>query len=335
VIFRFVTGRTVSRLLAADLPGCVDVVRKAYLAHASGLTVTPHSVFLRFPGKPNARIIGLPAHLGPPWRVSGMKWIASYPDNIGHGLARASAVLILNDDENGYPVACLEGSIISAARTAASAVLAAEHLMPDGRHATTLAVIGTGLIARSVYRFLLGTGWTVENVRAYDINSSAANRFVSSGCLGGPHASAEVMPDVASAVRAADLVLFATVAGQPHVHDAELFAHRPVVLHLSLRDLAPELILSSCNIVDDVDHVMRADTSVHLAEKMVGSRSFVAGSLADVMEGRCSVDHSRSVVFSPFGLGLLDVAVGKWLYDRAIEAGEAMPVPEFFGDLDA
>lgn len=333
-MFRIITGRTIARLLSEDLPGCVDVVRNAYLAHARGLTVTPHSLFLRFPTKPNARIIGLPAHLGPPWRVSGIKWIASYPDNISNGLARASAVLILNDDDNGYPIACMEGSIISAARTAASAVLAAEHLMPNGRHATTLAVIGTGLIAQSVHSFLLGTGWTIEKVHAYDINPSAANRFASRSRLGGRHTSVEVMPDLATAARTADLVLFATVAQEPHVHDEHLLAHCPVVLHLSLRDLAPELILKSCNVVDDIDHVMRADTSVHLAEKMVGARSFVAGSLADVMEGRCSADHSRAVVFSPFGLGFLDVAVGKWLYDRAIEAGEAIAVPEFFSQFD-
>jgi ornithine cyclodeaminase len=143
------------------------------------------------------------------------------------------------------------------------------------------------------------------------------------------------MPDLASAVRDADLVLLTTVAPVPHIRDPQLLAHRPVVLHLSLRDLAPELILSACNVVDDVDHVMRAETSVHLAEQQVGSRSFVAGTLADVLEGRCAVDHGKAVVFSPFGLGVLDVAVGKWLYDRALAAGEAVPVPDFFASLDS
>ena len=330
-MFHVVTGRTIARLLDEDLPGCVDVVRRAYLAHAHGLTAMPHSVFLRFPTRPNARIIGLPAHLGPPWRVSGMKWISSYPDNVSRGLARASAVLILNDDESGYPIACLEGSILSAARTAASAALAAEQLVPGGRHARTLAVVGTGLIARYVLRFLLGTGWTLGNVRAYDLDPLAARRFASR--LGDGQAPVEVMPDLASAVRGADLVLLTTVAPVPHIRDPQLLAHRPVVLHLSLRDLAPELILSACNVVDDVDHVMRAETSVHLAEKQVGSRSFVAGTLADVLEGRCAVDHGKAVVFSPFGLGVLDVAVGKWLYDRALAAGEAVPVPDFFAPL--
>jgi ornithine cyclodeaminase len=81
-----------------------------------------------------------------------------------------------------------------------------------------------------------------------------------------------------------------------------------VVLHISLRDLAPELLLSACNVVDDVEHVMHADPWAHLAEELSGSRDFVAGTLAEVILGRCPFDHCRPVIFSPFGLGLLDLA---------------------------
>ena len=111
-------------------------------------------------------------------------------------------------------------------------------------------------------------------------------------------------------------MLFATSASRPHVHDPQLFAHRPVVLHVSLRDLAPAVVQDAFNIVDDVDHVMQADTSLHLTEQLTGTRACVAGLLlAAVMTGRCKVDRDRPVVFSPFGLGVLDLAVGKWIYD--------------------
>jgi ornithine cyclodeaminase/alanine dehydrogenase-like protein (mu-crystallin family) len=81
-MFSIITGRTVSRLVYEDIPGCVSLVRDAYLAHARGVTVNPSSVFLRFPSNPTARIIALPAHLGHPWNISGIKWIASYPANV-------------------------------------------------------------------------------------------------------------------------------------------------------------------------------------------------------------------------------------------------------------
>jgi Predicted ornithine cyclodeaminase, mu-crystallin homolog len=94
------------------------------------------------------------------------------------------------------------------------------------------------------------------------------------------------------------------------------FEHNPVVLHVSLRDLAPEILLASTNLVDDVEHCLKANTSPHLAEQLTGSRDFLAGTLDDVMAGRVTVPADRPVVFSPFGLGVLDLAVGKYVYDE-------------------
>ena len=161
-----------------------------------------------------------------------------------------------------------------------------------------------------------------------------ASRFAANVCESQRHSSIEVARDPSTALRAADLILFATVAPKPHVSDPSLFAHCPTVLHISLRDLAPEIILQACNIVDDVDHVMHADTSPHLAEKLSGNRDFVAGTLADVVVGSCPVGRTKPVIFSPFGLGLLDVALGRWVYDRAVEAGEHCQIGDFFYDLD-
>ena len=71
-------------------------------------------------------------------------------------------------------------------------------------------------------------------------------------------------------------MVFATVAAQPHVARLSWFEHNPLVLHVSLRDLAPEILLASTNIVDDVEHCLKADTSPHLAERLTGSREFLA-----------------------------------------------------------
>ena len=90
-------------------------------------------------------------------------------------------------------------------------------------------------------------------------------------------------------IRGSDLVVFATVAGQPHVTDLAWFGHNPLVLHVSLRDLAPEILLASANFVDDIEHCLKADTSPHLAEQLTGSRDFLDGTLDDVMAGRVTV----------------------------------------------
>ncbi len=325
---RVVTAADVARRVDADRAGCVDVVRRAYLAHDRGDSVNPQSAFLRFPHLPRSRIISLPAYLGGEFDVAGIKWIASFPENTGHGVPRASAVLVLNDTVTGFPLTCMESSIISASRTAASAVLGAEALV-GARTARRVGIVGTGLIADHVWRFLRDLDWQVDGFRLFDLDPAAAGRFAS--LLTGQGAlDVEVVSTVDEAFTECDLVVLTTVAGEPHVHDPALLAHAPVVLHLSLRDLAPEVVLAARNFTDDVDHVLRERTSLHLTEQQVGGRDFLDGTIGDLLTGRVARDHSKAAIFSPFGLGVLDLAVGKWVYDAVAADQGGVDVPDFF-----
>jgi ornithine cyclodeaminase len=243
-------------------------------------------------------------------------------------------VLILNDPVTGYPYACLESSIISAARTAGSAALAAATLSRPDARPRRIGFVGTGLIARYIHTYLVRGGWDFEEIGVHDLNPEHAQGFCGYLKQAGADGQRTVVHDrVEDLIRGSDLVVFATVADEPHIHAPEWFAHRPLVLNVSLRDLAPEVVLASANIVDDLDHCLRANTSVHLAEQRTGGRDFVDGTLADVMAGRVELPEDRPVVFSPFGLGVLDLIVGGFVHERLREAGELTPVAGFFHDL--
>src|SRR3989449_11021666 len=177
-----INGKTVFDVVRAHRSECIRIVREAYLAHADGQSVNPDSCFLRFPDKPDCRIIALPAYLGNGFDVAGLKWIASYPGNVQRGFPRASAVLVLNSYETGYPFAILESSIISAARTAASAALAAYWLSGQSRRALSLGIVGTGFIAPHWYYFLLHTGWSIKDVRLYDTSPAESEKFRDTAC---------------------------------------------------------------------------------------------------------------------------------------------------------
>ena len=330
--FAVISGDQVERALTGQEDQIVRLVESTYRLHGAGDSVNPPSYFLRFPDRPSSRIIALPASIGGGVRVDGLKWISSFPDNVAAGFPRASAVLILNDHRTGYPFACLESSIISATRTAASAALAADWLSRGRGRPTTIGFVGAGLIARYIHTFLIRTGWDFDEIGVHDLSAESAAGF--QGYLERSGAARiRVHGDAESLIRSSDLVVFATVASQPHVRDVSWFRHNPVVLHVSLRDLAPEILLASTNIVDDVEHCLKADTSPHLAEQLSGNRSFVHGTLDDVMTGRVKLPADRSVVFSPFGLGVLDLAVGKYVYDRVARSGELQVVDNFFHDL--
>src|SRR6266566_4537823 len=203
-----INGKTVFDIVRAHRSECIRIVQDAYLAHADGQSVNPDSYFLKFPDKPDCRIIALPAYLGDGFHVAGLKWIASYPANIQRGFPRASAVLVLNNYETGYPFAILESSIISAARTAASAALAADWLSGRSRRAHSLGIVGTGFIARYVYEFLVGTGWEIDDVRLYDTSPVESEKFRNAACRLEQHRTVTVVPEVAELVRSCDLILF-------------------------------------------------------------------------------------------------------------------------------
>jgi 2,3-diaminopropionate biosynthesis protein SbnB len=331
--FAVISGAQVQRALRGRVNQIVELVEATYRLHGAGDSVNPPSCFLRFPDRPSSRIIALPASIGGQGRVDGLKWISSFPENVAAGIPRASAVLILNDHDTGYPFACLEASIISATRTAASAASAADWLSRGRPRPARVGFFGVGLIARYLHTFLAGTGWSFDEIGVHDLSAGNAAGFLGhlqQSCAAGRitvHDSAETL------IRSSDLVVFATVAGQPHVSDRSWFEHNPLVLHVSLRDLAPEIVLGSTNIVDDIEHCLKADTSPHLAEQLTGNRDFLLGTLDDVMAGRVTVPADRPLVFSPFGLGVLDLAVGKYVYDEVVRSGELHVVDDFFHEM--
>ncbi|MGK5729161.1 2,3-diaminopropionate biosynthesis protein SbnB [Streptomyces sp. URMC 124] len=330
--FSVVPGRTVHRVLDGRQREITELVEKAYLLHGEARTINPPSYFLRFPDRPTARIIALPASVGGDRPVDGIKWISSFPSNLARGIPRASAVLVLNDPVTGYPYACLESSIISAVRTAASAAVAARALIGD-RPVRRVGYLGTGLIARYLHTYLSVLGRTPEEFGVHDLSPDYARGFADylSGTAGG--AGVRVHDSAEELVRSCDVVVCATTAAAPHLLDPSWFAHHPLVLHVSLRDLGTDVVLDSVNIVDDVEHVLKANTSVHLAEQLTGGRDFLHGTLYDVLTGRTAVPGDRTVVFSPFGLGVLDLAVGEHVFTRAREQGELSVVDGFFHDL--
>jgi N-[(2S)-2-amino-2-carboxyethyl]-L-glutamate dehydrogenase len=331
--FAVIPGGQVQAVLQGREKDLVELVEATYRLHDAGDSVNPPSYFLRFPDRPSARIIALPASVGGDVRVDGVKWISSFPENVAAGIPRASAVLILNDRDTGYPFACLESSVISATRTAASAAAAADWLTRSRPRPTRVGFVGTGLIARYIHTFLAGTGWAFDEIGVHDLSPASAAGFRGYLEQAGTGAAITVQESAEAVIRGSDLVVFATVAGSPHVHDPAWFAHSPVVLHVSLRDLAPEILLDAFDVVDDMEHCLKADTSPHLAEQLTGNRDFLAGTLADVLSGRLDVPADRTVIFSPFGLGVLDLAVGKFVHEEVARSGDLHVVEDFFSEL--
>ncbi|WP_280717731.1 2,3-diaminopropionate biosynthesis protein SbnB [Kitasatospora sp. MAP5-34] len=323
-VFKVVTGTTVSDIIDSRRNELREVVCGAYLRYHQGLSTNPESHFLKFPDRPRDRIIALPARdHGDEVDRAGIKWISSFPGNLAQGLPRASAVIILNDMATGFPVACLEASAISAGRTAASAALAARelHRKTEGQ---VLGVIGCGPIARAVLGQLEADGWSFRRTVVHDLDAARADAF-RRGFAG----ETAAVSSAAAVVEESDLVLFATTASEPYFLDAALVKPRHTILHISLRDLGAEVLRHAQNIVDDPVHALREKTSMGLSVELHGD-SLISGTLAQLMAGEMEPDAARPRIFSPFGLGVLDIAVADFVYGVAVSTGRAQNILDFY-----
>jgi 2,3-diaminopropionate biosynthesis protein SbnB len=325
--FHVVPGAAVIEALAGNPRKVLKTVRDTYLLHYQKKTVNPVSCFLRFPDDSGNRVIALPAYVGGAIDQIGIKWIASFPRNLSNDLRRASGVLVLNDPSTGYPIGCLEAARISAARTAASAALAATTLSSrDSRQ--RLAFVGTGVIARTILEYLDVVAFPAAEIVCYDLDEARARKFKDHAIAVTDIPARQV--SLLEQAMSCETVVLATTAATPYIKSDTSLRRDHLILNISLRDLAPEILLDADNVVDDVDHCLNADTSPHLAEQLSGHRDFISGTLGGALAGDALPRRGRPIIFSPFGLGILDVGVGWWVLTEALRRGTAIPIPKFF-----
>src|SRR5919202_5285072 len=116
----------------------LEAVRDAFLAYARGEWSMPPKVYV--PAYPAGDFRAMPV-LGA--GNAALKWVTSFPGNPAQGLPTVMGLVLLSDASNGVLRAVLDAAAVTAIRTGAAAVLAAEALgQPD---AATAAVVGAGV----------------------------------------------------------------------------------------------------------------------------------------------------------------------------------------------
>jgi ornithine cyclodeaminase/alanine dehydrogenase-like protein (mu-crystallin family) len=195
-------------------------------------------------------------------------------------------------------------------------------------------LIGCGPIGRTVTAYLYHVFSGARRTLIYDSATERAADFARELSVAdrGPVEVASAPEDVLSAC---DVMCLATNRVTPHLSDLSICRPGATVLHVSLRDITPRAIAQCDNVVDDVDHVCRAETSLHLAEQQLGTRAFIRTTLGDVLLGRAAPRAAAQgpTVFSPFGLGVLDLAVAAFIEDEATALELGTVVPDFFALL--
>src|SRR5262249_36726539 len=124
--------------LAVSPEDAVEAVRAAFVAHHRGEWTMPPKLYVTT--YPAGDFRAMPA-LGAGHAL--LKWVTSFPGNPAKGLPTVSGLVLLSDADDGRVLAVLDAGAVTALRTGAAAVLAAETLgRPD---ATSATVVGAGV----------------------------------------------------------------------------------------------------------------------------------------------------------------------------------------------
>jgi alanine dehydrogenase len=284
----------------------LEAVRDAFVAYARGEWTMPPKVYV--PAYPAGDFRAMPA-LGGGHAL--LKWVTSFPGNPAHGLPTVTGLVLLSDASNGMPVAVLDASAVTALRTGAAAVVAAETL--GRQHARTAAVIGAGVNGEATAQTFATRGrevlvWDVDPVRAKAVAAQ----------VGGTAAASRdeaLAADVLVTVTPGRAIVLEEASLRPGQHASLMGADGPGKAEIAVAELARVRVFC-----DDWQQASHNGDLVHAVEAGVLARDDVT-QLGDVLTGTASGRQRDDdiTVFDSTGLAIQDLAIALAAMERANE----------------
>jgi 2,3-diaminopropionate biosynthesis protein SbnB len=285
----------------------------------------PIKPYLRY-GDPKNRIIAMPAYLGGNLPMAGIKWIASFPDNIYKNKLRANSVTILNEPDSGVPICIINTSLISAIRTAAVSGLMIEKYLEANNFSKklTVGINGFGPIGKMHLKMATAIlGDRISKIFLHDIAGIDKAQIDDE-----IRDRVEIVTSWEQAYLDADIFMTCTVSAAPYIDKAPRSGS--LQLNVSLRDYKVD-IKDHVNaiVVDDWDEVCRQNTDIENMHKMKGLQKNDTLSIADIVcKGALKQYAAPAVVmFNPMGMAIFDIATGYYYYREANKRkiGSEMP----------
>jgi alanine dehydrogenase len=308
---------TAAHVRAALAPGdAVDAVREAFVEHARGNWSMPSKVYVPVD---DGDFRAMPA-AGSGHTV--LKWVTSFPRNPERGLPTVSGVVLLSDAATGELRALLDAGAVTALRTGAAAVLAAETLARADAGAA--AVVGTGVNGRAVAAAFLARG---REVLLWDARREAAESAAAELGEGVTVAASEekaLGADIVATVTPGFEVVFEAGSLRPGQHASLMGADGP-----GKAEIADEELLRARVVCDEWEQASHNGDVGHALE--AGLRREDVAELGRVLIGEEEGRHADDeiTVFDSTGLAVQDLAIALAVYGRWREA----PAADSFGGV--
>jgi len=282
----------------------VEAVRDAFVAYARGEWTMPPKVYV--PAYPAGDFRAMPA-LGGGHAL--LKWVTSFPGNPARGLPTVTGLVLLSDASDGSLRAALDAGAVTALRTGAAAIVAAEEL--GRRDAQTAAVIGAGVNGRAAAKTFLARGrdvalWDVDDERARAAADEIGARVAGSR-------QEALAADLLVTVTPGHEILLKEGSLRPGQHVSLMGADGPGKAEIAVGELARIRVFC-----DDWEQASHNGELVHAVEPGALTRDDVT-QLGDVLVGTAQGRESDEQVtaFDSTGLAIQDLAIALAAMERA------------------
>jgi alanine dehydrogenase len=279
-------------------------VRDAFVAYARGEWTMPPKVYV--PAYPAGDFRAMPA-LGAGHAL--LKWVTSFPGNPAHGLPTVTGIALLSDASNGMLRAALDAGAVTALRTGAAAVLAAETLGRGGaKHA---AVIGAGVNGRATARAFVAHGYETE---LWDVDAGRARATADElGAQVAPSRAEALGADLVATVTPGHELVYERGSLRPGQHVSLMGADGPGKAEIAVEELARAHVFA-----DDWEQASHNGDLAHAVEAGAITQDDVTqlgAVLAGTARGRRSEDDIT--IFDSTGLAIQDLAIALAVMERA------------------
>jgi len=298
------SGRDVEQAVPPE--AAVEAVRAAFIAHHRGEWTMPPKVYVT--NYPAGDFRAMPA-LGGGHAL--LKWVTSFPGNPARGLPTVTGLVLVSDAETGMLRAVLDAAAVTAIRTGAAAVLAAETL---GRSdASTASVVGAGVNGRACARTFVARG---RSVLVWDVDPERTR--AAAGELGAtPAASLEeaLAADVVVTVTPGHELVLPDGSLSPGQHVSLMGADGPGKAEIAVTELARTRIFC-----DDWEQASHGGELAHAVEAGLVREADV-GRLGALLAGEAPGRRSAEEItaFDSTGLAIQDLAIALAALEHAPE----------------
>lgn len=303
-----------------DIEEVVEVLEQAHIQFSTGKAVMPVRQVVPLP-QIKGRITTMPAYLSES-NALGMKIVTYFAENPKRALPSILATISLHSPETGKLVALMDGSYITAIRTACISAVATKALA--NAETPVLGILGAGVQARAHIRALTRVR-RISVIRIHSPSGKSARKLKEEL---EPECGLEITPvdSAEKAAREADLLVTVTTAKEPilradwlkpGVHVNAVGSHRP-----DLREIDGATLARSTVVVDSREAIMAECGDILLALKEGAiTQGHIRGEIGEVLAGTKlgRTKGSEITLYKSVGIAIQDVATARLVHQKAME----------------